>query len=131
MSVKLSRARFFFAVSFWHMVFHPGGPAASPLARLRPLLLRDLPLEVGEGSWEWHHTHFRPVVVVTVHPFYPVGICLLFRNLGALDGFLVAGDTFVGRELPDLYGDAWPSPSQCRNVLPHLGSVLLPCAGFV
>ena len=37
-----------------------GGAASSPLACLHPLLLRDIPLEVGEGLWERRRPPFCP-----------------------------------------------------------------------
>jgi len=115
----------------WHAVLRFGGPTSCPLARRHPLLFQDLPLEVGKRSWEGHRTHLRPAVIAVVQPFHPVGVCLLCPNLGQLVSFFTAGDAFVSRAPPDLNGDAWPSPSQCRNVLPRLDGVLLPWAGFV
>jgi len=67
---------------------------------------------------------FRPALVIVAQPLHPVGAWLLCRHLGPLIGFLVAGDAFVSRTPPDLYGDAWPRPSQRRNVLPRLNTVL-------
>jgi len=68
-------------------VFLLGGPAPRPLARLHPLFLRDLPLEVGEGPRETHCPHFRSVAV---QPFYSAGVRLLCRDLRPLVPLLVA-----------------------------------------
>jgi len=50
--LSATRDRAVWLLAFRHPVLPSGGPASRPLARLLPLLLRDLPLEVGEGPWE-------------------------------------------------------------------------------
>jgi len=47
-----TRNRAVWPLDLWHSVFLLGGPASSPLPCLCPLLLGDLPLDVGEGSGE-------------------------------------------------------------------------------
>ena len=101
-------------LAFWHLVFRLGDPASSPLPCLGPLLLGDLPLEVGEGPWESFVSAWPPC-----------------RFFGPLIRLFVAGDAFVGRAPANLYRDIWPSPSQCRDVLPCLDGVLLPWTRFV
>ena len=101
-------------LAFWHLVFRLGGPASCPLLCLGPLLLGDLPLEVGEGSWESFVSAWHPC-----------------RFFGPLIRFLVAGDDLVGRAPANLYRDAWPIPSQCRDMLPCLDGELLPWTRFV
>ena len=106
-----------------------GGPAPSPLARFSPLLLGDLPLEVGEGTWERHHPCFCPVRETP--PFRPAGAWLLRRNLCPFVGLFVASYTLVGRAPSDLDDDTRPRLSQCGDVLPYLEGVLLSRAQLV
>jgi len=112
----------YFAVrplAFRHPVFSFGGPASCPLACLRPLLLRDFPLEVSERSWEWPRV------------FHTTGARLLCRQRRPLVGLLIAGYALVGRAPPDLDGDIRPVPSQRGDVLPRLDGILLSWAGVV
>ena len=90
-------------LAFWHQVFCLGDPAYSPLPCLGPLLLGDLPLEIGERPWESFVSSWPPC-----------------RFFGPLIRLFVASDAFVGRAPANLYRVIWPSPSQCRDVLPCL-----------
>ena len=98
----------------WHAVLRLGGAASCPSPSLRPLLLRDFPLEVGQGSHE-----------------RPVGAWLPCCFLGPLVHLLVASDSFVRRTPPDLYGDTWPCPPQSRNAHSSPDGVFLPWCGLV
>ena len=89
-------------LALWHAVLFLGGLASRPLTPLLPLL-RNLTLEVGQGSWEGHRLYFDPALVIVAKPLHPVRVWLLCRHLGALIGFLVADDAFVSRAPPDLY----------------------------
>ena len=117
------------ASGFWAFCIGLGGPAPSPLARLYPLLLRDLPLEVRKRPWERHRTSLVPVQVA--QPFHPAGIRLRRRNLRPLIGLLIAGDSFVSRAPPNLDDDTWPSLAQRGDVLASLECVLLARAGLL
>ena len=112
-----------------HAVLRFGGPASSPLARLCPLLLRDLPLEVREGPWERHRPRFRLIQVAQL--FHPACVWLLRRNLCPLVSLLVAGDPLVSRAPSDFDDDSRPGPVQRVDVLLRLEGALLPRAGFV
>jgi len=106
---------------FRHPVLCLGGPAPSPLARFCPLLLGDLPLEVGKRSWERQRTCSRPVRVT--QPFHPAGVWLPRRNFRPLIRLLVAFHPFVSRAPSDLNDDSRPSAPQCSNILPSLERV--------
>jgi len=90
-------------LALWHAILLLRGPASRPLVCLHPLLLRNLPLEVGEQSWD------RSVVA-----------CLLC-HLGPLVRLLVASDSFVHWAPSDFDDDTRPSHTQRGDVLPRLG----------
>ena len=114
-----------------HPVFCLGGPLSSPLACLLPLLLRDLPLEVGEGSQKGHGPHLCSAAVFVIQPFYPLGVRLLCHDLCPPVGFLVASDTLVGWAPSDFNDDTRRGLLQDRNVLSDLKRILLAGAGLV
>ena len=96
---------------------------------LRPLFLRYIPLEIGEGPWEEGPPRSRSAGLA--RPQHLGGALLRRRFFGPLVSLLVADDTLVGRAPPDLDGDARPGLAQRGDVLPSLESVVLPWAGFV
>ena len=103
-------------LAFRHPVLRLGGRTSSPLVRLRPFLLGDLPLQVRNRPWERHRACSRLVRVT--QPFHPTGVWLLRCSLYPLVGFLVAGDPLVCWSPPDFDGDARPGLSQHGDVLP-------------
>jgi len=110
-------------MAFRHSVLHLGGPASSPLARLRPLLLGDPLREACKRPWEGHGSRLDAVRIA--QPFHPAGVWLLCHNLCPFVILFVAGDSPVGWAPLDLDDDAWPGSPQRSNVLFGLERVLL------
>ena len=87
-----------------HPVLLLGCPASHPLPGLRAALLRNLSLQMSQGSGEWHCT--RPSLVRIAQPFHLTGVWLLRCELGSLAGLLVPWGPLVRWAPPDLDGDA-------------------------
>ena len=98
-----------------HSVFLLGGPASSPLPCLCPLLLSDLPLDVGEGSGERCWALLRPVRVGP--PLHAVSVRLIRCELRPLIRLLVSFHPLVCRAPPDFDGDVWRCVPEGADVL--------------
>ena len=101
-------------MAFRHFVLLPGGPASGPSPCFHPFFLRNPPLEVCEGSQQWHWAYLRPVRVV--QPFHPAGVWLPRRDLSPLVRLLVALNPFVSQapsDLNDELGLARSSAAMC------------------
>jgi len=62
-----------------HAVLRLRSPASGSLTCLHPLLLRDPPLDVGQGSWEGCHLRCRPFLRRDLSPL------IYLRHLACFD----------------------------------------------
>jgi len=110
-----------------HFEFFHGDPASGPLLSLHPLLLRDLPPDVGEGSGE--RTLLRPVRVCPA--LHTMSIRLVCCKIGPVIGLFIVLNAFVRWALSDLNGDIRCCSSKCSDVLSRCQRVFLSRSQFV